>query len=70
MKKTQKEMVLDHLQGHGYITKVVANVYGITDLRKYISVLRAEGHPIGSAKKRDLNGRLYTYYEYRDEVAA
>lgn len=61
---SQKTTVLNHLRTHGYITRVIANaVYGVGDLRKRVSELRAAGYRIETVTKTDDFGRRYSRYE-------
>lgn len=61
-KKSQYSIILSHLKKHGYITRAIANVYQIGDLRKRISEIRRSGHPVVSNTLKDDTGRRYTKY--------
>lgn len=52
MKKTQKDVILEHLQEHETITSFEAiQKYGITRLSSVIYLLKADGHNISSKLK-------------------
>jgi hypothetical protein len=66
--KTQKEQVLIHLRGKGFINSIIAiNYYGITRLSSIIHQLRKEGYNITTEnvvfKNRFGNSSFYGVYK-------
>ena len=62
-KKTQLQIVRNHLLAHGYITPLVAGNYGVSRLAARIKDLRDfEGLEIRNELRRDDNGKRYSYY--------
>lgn len=67
---SQIELIKNHLYDHGYITRAIADVYRVGDLRKPISRLRKQGMNIKTVTKRDATNRPYTRYELRQSLVA
>jgi hypothetical protein len=69
MKKSQNQLVLDHLVDHGYITEIIARSYGVRRLASRIHELKMIG---GVDVKRDMRtddlGVPYAYYYLTQEV--
>lgn len=67
LKKTQNEMILEHLQESEIgITPIDAlNLYGCFRLSARISDLRREGYPIVS-ERETRNGKTYCRYRLED----
>jgi hypothetical protein len=64
-KLTQKEIVLNHLRVHGYITDVVAQSYGVRRLASRIDELKNhDEYSIIKEMRRDDLGRRYAYYTF------
>lgn len=61
-KRTQKSIVRDHLNAHGYITPLIASNYGVTRLASRIDELKNEGLGINNELRADDNGKRYSYY--------
>lgn len=67
MAMTQNQMVLNHLQNIGSMTRAEAyDLYGISELNTRICNLRSDGHLIGSRNKTVTNryGKRVTVSEY------
>lgn len=65
MKKTQKEIVLEHLQKYGNINTLVCFLkYRITDLQHSIYELRKEGYVITDTWKKSKGEYANKYKEY------
>lgn len=65
MKKTQKEIVLEHLQKHKQINTLVCFLkYHITDLQHSIYELRKEGYNITDEWKKSKGEYANKYKEY------
>lgn len=66
-KRTQEQMVLDHLQTFGYITSIEAIYnYGITRLSARIFNLRKDGHKIKTdyVTSKNKYGEAVTFAKY------
>jgi hypothetical protein len=62
-KQTQRQLVLNHLLTHGYITDVIAQNYGVRRLASRIDELKNhDDYPIQKEMRRDDLGRRYAYY--------
>jgi hypothetical protein len=65
MKKTQKEIILEHLKMHGHINSLVCFIkYRITDLQHSIYELRKEGYNITDEWKKSKGEYANKYKEY------
>lgn len=71
MKKvSQKQLVLNHLIDHGYITQVIAGSYGIRRLASRIDELKSLYYPINVEYLRDDLGVRYARYSMSDSMRA
>lgn len=62
-KKTQKEMVLEHLQNRGSITPLEAlNIYGCFRLADVIYKLKKDGWHIRTEMVETLGGKTFAKY--------
>lgn len=63
MKKSQCQLVLDHLIDHGYITEVIARNYGVKRLASRVFDLKDIGAiPVEKEMKTDDLGAPYARY--------
>ena len=63
MKKSQCQLVLDHLIDHGYITEVIARNYGVKRLASRVFDLKAIGAiNVEKEMRTDDLGGQYAYY--------
>lgn len=62
MKKSQNQLVLDHLIDHGYITEVIGRSYGVRRTASRISDLKKAGVDVRSELRKDDLGTTYAFY--------
>lgn len=63
LKKTQNQLVLEHLQAGKSISPLEAlGVYGVYRLAARINELKGQGHVIHTEHRRDGNGRPFARY--------
>lgn len=68
-RRSQREMILDHLKNKGSITPIEAlNYYGCFRLAAVIFDLREEGYAIDTNMVTQ-NGKTFASYELMEEVA-
>ena len=62
----QKELILNYIAKHGYITSMKAYKLGITQLATRISELKEKGYIFKTEdiKYKDKNGKHKHYYKY------
>jgi hypothetical protein len=69
MKKSQCQLVLDHLIDHGYITEVIARNYGVKRLASRVHDLKAIASvPVQKEMRTDDLGAQYAYYYIADSA--
>ena len=70
MKKSQNQLVLDHLIDHGYITEVIGRSYGVRRTASRITDLKAAGVDVHSELRKDDLGTTYAYYSVTEGARA
>lgn len=68
MKKSQNQLVLDHLIDHGYITEVIGRSYGVRRTASRITDLKNAGVYVQRELRKDDLGTTYAFYFITEET--